>query len=206
MHSPWFFARSGLAAVLAVAAIVLSVALSSGSGSRAANAAAPDSSQMVGSGEPSAGSPVAPFQLGVVTGNSAAAPLPTDAPASARGLSKLPSCGAEVLFEEDVDLSPIPTAPGPTTDPEANQQASDCLISAWENRRPAVLVTDALSDEADEVYSIYRMPGDGTVQVIVRVLSHADKTVSWTQRTCRQLSVQQGSVTPADCEAEAPMN
>jgi hypothetical protein len=204
MHSRWFFARSGLAAVLALTAIVLSVALSSGAGSRAANVAPSATSETAG--EPGAGSPIAPFQLGEVPGNSAAAPLPTDAPAAVRGLATLPSCGAEVLFEEDVDLSPIPTAPGPTTDPEANQQAGDCLISAWQNHRPAVLATSAISDEADQVYSIYRLPGDGTVQVIVRVLSHTDRTVSWTQRTCRQLSIQQGAVTPADCDSEAPMN
>jgi hypothetical protein len=191
---------------MATAAIVLSVAISSNPGSRAASVASPNSSQAVGSGEQDPRSPVAAFQLGVVPGNSAVAPLPTDAPTAVRGLQTLPSCGAQVLFEQDVDMSPIPTAPGPTTDPDANQQGSDCLISAWQNRRSAVLVTSAISDEADEVYSIYRLPGDGTVQVIVRVLSHADLTVAWTQRTCRQLSVQQGAVTPADCDSEAPMN
>ncbi len=151
-------------------------------------------------------SPTPAFQLGIVPGNSAGAPLPTDAPAALIPLPHLPSCGAEVLFEEDVDISPVPTAPGPVTDPTANQQATDCLLSAWENGRAAVLVTSAISDEADEIYSIYRLPGDGTVDVIVRVRSHSDQTVSWTERTCRQLSVQQGAVTPADCDPEAPMN
>ena len=105
----------------------------------------------------------------MVPGNSADAPLPTGAPAALSALPQLPSCGAEVLFEQDVDISPVPTAPGPVTDPEANQQAADCLLSAWENGRAAVLVTSAISDEADEIYSIYRLPGDGTVDVIVRV-------------------------------------
>jgi hypothetical protein len=79
------------------------------------------------------------------------------------------------------------------------------LLSAWENGRPALLATSAISDEADEIYSIYRLPANGTAEVTVRVRSHSDQTVSWTERTCRQLSVQQGAVTPADCDAEAPM-
>jgi len=142
----------------------------------------------------------------LVPGNSALAPLPTDAPAAVRGLSKLPSCGGEILFEQDPDISPIPTAPGPTTDPSANTQATDCLMSAWSNKAPAELDTSLISDEADQIYTIYRLPGDGTVDVITRVWSHTDKTVTWTQATCQQLSVQDGAVTPADCQTETPIN
>jgi hypothetical protein len=120
-----------------------------------------------------------------------------------RKLAPLPSCGGEVLFEEDVvDISPIPTAPAPTSATGANQQGSDCLIAAWQNGLAAELDISSISDEADEVYSMYRLPGDGTVQLVVRVRSHADKTVSWTQSTCRQLSVQDGTLTPADCDPE----
>jgi hypothetical protein len=137
-----------------------------------------------------------------VSGDSASAPLPTDAPDFVRTLSTLPSCGAEVFFVQDVDMSPIPTAPGPVTDAAANQKATDCLIAAWENSLKAELDVSSISDEADEIYSIYRLTGDGTVQVINRVRSHTDQTIAWTQTTCRQLSVQDGAVTPADCDPE----
>jgi hypothetical protein len=198
-----------LGLVTAAAAIIVAVASSPASGPQSPAPSSPRFAEVgagAGAGEPGVPSPTPAFQLGTVPGNSAGAPLPTDAPAALLAPSQLPSCGAEVLFEQDVDISPIPTAAGPTTDPTANQQATDCLLSAWDNGRSAVLVTSAISDEADEIYSIYRLPGDGTVDVIVRVRSHSDQTVSWTRRTCRQLSVQQGAVTPADCDAEAPMN
>jgi hypothetical protein len=196
-----------LGLVTAAAAIIVAVASSPASASQSPAPSSPSFAQVgAGTGEPGIPSPTPAFQLGIVPGNSAGAPLPTDAPAAALALPAMPSCGAEVLFEQDVDISPIPTAPGPVTDPTANQQATDCLLSAWENGRSAVLVTSAISDEADEIYSIYRLPGDGTVDVIVRVRSRSDQTVSWTRRTCRQLSMQQGVVTPADCDAEAPMN
>ena len=139
-----------------------------------------------------------------VPGNSVVVPLPTDAPAGVRALSALPSCGAEVLFEEDVDITPIPTAPGPTTAPSDIQAATNCLISAWQNGAAAELLISETSDEADEIFSIYRLPGDGTVQLIVRVLSHSDRTISWTQRTCRQLTVQDGTLTPDNCDSETP--
>jgi hypothetical protein len=147
----------------------------------------------------------ASFPLGRVPGNSATAPLPTDAPAAVIALAPLPSCGAEILFEQDVDISPIPTAPGPVTDPATSQKAVDCLIAAWENGLKAELAVSAISDEADEIYTIYRLNGDGTLQLIVRVRSHSDKTIGWTQTTCRQLSVQQGTLTPADCDLEKPI-
>jgi hypothetical protein len=146
--------------------------------------------------------PASAPSLGLVPGNSVAPPLPRDVPASVRALPPLPSCGAEVLFEEDVDITPVPTPPGPTSNATDNRLALDCLIAAWENGTPAQMIIAETSDEADEIYSIYRLPGDGTVLLIVRVLSHTDRTVSWTQRTCRQLSVQEGSLTPADCETE----
>lgn len=155
---------------------------------------------------PSAGAPAGgSFPLGRVAGNSITAPLPTDAPAVVKSLAPLPSCGAEILFEQDVDMSPIPTAPGPTTAATTNQQGLDCLTAAWENGLKAEFDVSSISDEADEVYSMYRLPGDGTVQMIVRVRSHSDQTVSWTQTTCRQLSVQDGAVTPAACESETPI-
>lgn len=207
MRSPvWALRGSALLAVMVMAAIAVSCAGVSSDGARGAVASADLSRMGLGSGELAVPSSMPTFQLGVVPGNSVKAPLPTGAPTSIRSLSVLPSCGAEVLFEQDVDLSPIPTAPGPVTDAETNQQAADCLISAWQNGRPAELVTSSISDEADEIYSIYRLPGDGTVDVIVRVRAHADQTIAWTIRICRQLSVQQGAVTPADCEAEAPVN
>ena len=63
----------------------------------------------------------------------------------------------------------------------------------------------AISDEADEIYTMYRLPGDGQVDLIVRVRSHSDKTITWTRTTCRELSVQEGAVTPADCDTEMPV-
>ena len=150
-------------------------------------------------------SPAASVALGPVPGNSVAVPLPTDAPASVRGLAILPSCGAEILFEEDVDITPVPTAPGPTTNPTDNQQAVACLLAAWENGVSAQLIVSETTDEADQIFSIYRLPGDGTVRLLVRVLSHADHTIAWTQRTCTQLSAQEGSPTPADCQTETPI-
>jgi hypothetical protein len=135
-------------------------------------------------------------------GNSTTAPLPSDAPASVVALTPVRSCGAEILFEEDVDISPMPTAPGPLTDPAANKQAIDCLIDAWQNSKPAVLIVSEITDEADQLYTIYRLPGDDTVQLIARVFSHTDLTVTWTQTVCKQLSDQSGQVTPADCLSE----
>jgi hypothetical protein len=145
------------------------------------------------------------FPSGPVPGNSVTVPLPSDAPPSVRNLGSVPSCGAEILFEQDVDLSPIPTAPGPVTNAAANKQATDCLIAAWENGLAARLDVSAVSDEGDVVFSIYRLPGNGTLSLIVRVYSHADKTVTWTETTCRQLSLQDGTPTPADCDTEKPI-
>jgi hypothetical protein len=140
-----------------------------------------------------------------VPGNSTSVPLPSDAPAEVVALAPVRSCGAEILFEEDVDMSPIPTAPGPVTDPVSNQQAIDCLIDAWQNSKPAILTVSEVTDEADQLYTIYRLPGDDTVQLIARVFSHTDKTVAWTQTICKQLSDQSGQVTPADCLSETPL-
>jgi hypothetical protein len=145
------------------------------------------------------------FPLGPVPGNSVSAPLPTDAPAAVRSLAPLPSCGGEVLFEQDVDISPIPTAPGPTSEASSNLQGNNCLIAAWQNGLAAELDISLISDEADEIYSMYRLPGDGTVQLVVRVRSHTDKTILWTETICRQLSVQDGTLTPADCASEVPL-
>jgi hypothetical protein len=156
-------------------------------------------------GGPGGASATATFPLKPVPGNSVGVPIPSDAPAKVAALSALPSCGAEVLFEEDVDITPIPTPPGPTTNPSDNQLATACLLAAWENGTPAQLIVSETSDEADSIYSIYRLPGDGTLQLLVRVLSHSDQTVAWTQRTCRQLSLQDGVLTPADCDAETPI-
>jgi len=142
------------------------------------------------------------FPLRPVPGNSVVLRLPSDAPAKVKSRSALPSCGAEVLFANDAETTPIPTPPGPTTNPTDNQLAADCLLAAWESGASAELVVSEVSDEGDEILSIYRLPGDGTVQLVVRVLSHADRSVSWTQRICRQLSIQDGTVTPADCDIE----
>ena len=154
---------------------------------------------------PSSG-PAATPTLAPVPGNSVAIPLPTDAPASLRALPPLPSCGTEVLFEEDVDITPVPTPPGPTTAASQNQQAMDCLMTAWANGTPAEMVVSEATDEADQIYSIYRLPGDGTIQLTVRVLSHADQTIAWTQTSCTQLAVQDGGLVPSECQSETPIN
>jgi hypothetical protein len=153
-----------------------------------------------------AATPTPTFDLGPVPGNSVAAPLPTDAPATVRGLTQLPSCGGEVLFEPDPDISPLPTPPAPTSAPAANQQGANCLLSDWENNRPGQFAVSAISDEQDEVYTLYRLPGDGTVDVLTRVKSHPDQVISWTDATCRQLSLQGDQLTPADCSPETPLN
>ena len=101
-----------------------------------------------------------------------------------------------------MDISPIPTSPWSVTTPASNQVAVACLIDAWQNSQTAQLTTAEITDEADEIFTIYRLPGDGTVQVVTRVLSHTDKVVAWTTATCKQLSDQSGQVTPADCNAE----
>jgi hypothetical protein len=142
------------------------------------------------------------FPNGPIPGNSVNAPLPTDAPQVVVARDALPDCGAQINFEEDVDISPIPTAPGPVSNDADNKQAQDCLIAAWENGLKAEMRVSAISDEADEIYTIYRLPGDGTVQLIVRVRSHTELTVMWTQAVCRQLSIQDGVLTPADCASE----
>jgi hypothetical protein len=148
--------------------------------------------------------PAAPVMT-PVPGNGVAVALPSDAPATVVAMSALPSCGTEILFEEDVDMSPVPTPPGPTTAPSANKQALDCLISAWESGTAAEMRVSQVSDEADQIFSIYRLPGDGSVQLVVRVYAHADKTVTWTKTVCRQLSIQDGTVTPASCDSETPI-
>ena len=150
--------------------------------------------------------PTPTFDLGPVPGNSISAPLPTDAPAVVSGLAPLPSCGGLILFEADPDISPLPTAPAPTSPPEANQQGANCLISDWENGRQGQLAVSAISDEQDEIYTLYRLPGNGTVDVLTRVKSHPDQVVTWTDVTCRQLSIQEGQLTPADCSPETPLN
>jgi len=139
-------------------------------------------------------------------GNSVVAALPTDAPASVLSMTPLRSCGAEILFEEDVDISPIPTSPWVVTTSATNKVAVDCLIDAWQNGQAAQLTTAEISDEADEIFTIYRLPGDGTVQVVTRVWSHTDKVVAWTSAVCKQLSDQSGQLTPADCATEVPIN
>jgi len=103
-------------------------------------------------------------------------------------------------------MSPVPTAPGPTSAASANQQGDDCLIAAWQNGLAAELDISLISDEADEIFSMYRLPGDGTVQLVARVWSHTDKTVAWTETICKQLSIQDGTLTPADCSSEVPLN
>lgn len=141
-----------------------------------------------------------------VPGDSTNVPLPSDAPAAVVDLAPVRSCGAEVLFEEDVDISPVPTAPGPLTSAADNRQAVACLIDAWQNGKPAVLTVSEVTDEADQLFTIYRLPGDDTVQLIARVFSHTDLTVAWTQTVCKQLSDQSGQVTPADCLSETPIH
>jgi hypothetical protein len=148
---------------------------------------------------------VTPLPTWPVPGNSIAAPLPTDAPATVRSLPRLTDCGAELLFEADPDISPLPTPPWATTAPSANRQGTDCLMSAWENGQAAQLAVSAISDEQDEIYTIYRLPGDSSVQVFVRVRSHADQIVTWTETTCQSLSLQEGAVTPASCLSETPI-
>ncbi len=160
---------------------------------------------LIAQDQPGGSVPDEAFPTGPVPGNTFAVPLPSDAPAAVRSLATLPSCGAQILFEQDVDISPIPTAPGPVTPAAANTQAADCLIAAWENGLAAEMDVFAVSDEADEIFSIYRLPGDGELTLMVRVFSHSDQTVIWTQTTCRQLSIQDGTPTPADCDAETPI-
>ena len=143
---------------------------------------------------------------GPVAPNTVKAPLPTDAPATVRTLAPLPSCGGQILFEPDPDISPLPTPPVPPSTLTANRQAADCLIWAWENGKPAQLAVSAISDEQDEIYSLYRLPGDGTVDLLTRVKSHPDQAVSWTDATCKQLSLQGDQVTPAECSPETPLN
>jgi hypothetical protein len=150
--------------------------------------------------------PTPTFDLRPVPGNSIAAPLPSDAPAVVRGLAPLPSCGGLVLFEPDPDISPLPTPPSPTSAPAANLQGANCLLSDWENDRPGQLAVSAISDEQDEIYTLYRLPGDGTVDVLTRVKSHPDQVVAWTDATCRQLSLQGDDLVPADCSQETPLN
>jgi hypothetical protein len=140
-----------------------------------------------------------------IPGNAVVAPLPTDAPPAVVARPPLPSCGAEVLFEQDVDITPIPTPPGPTSAPADNAQAAACLQNAWDNGKPAELATSETSDEADEIYTIYSLPGDATVVVTTRVWSHTEKSATWSRSVCRQLSIQEGRVTPADCTAEQPL-
>jgi hypothetical protein len=146
-----------------------------------------------------------PFPTWPVPGNSVTAPLPTDAPSAVRRLAPLTDCGAELLFGRDDELSPIPTSPWPTTAPDENRRATDCLMAAWENGKSAQLVVSAISDEADEIYTIYRLPGDGSVQVFVRVRSQPDQATTWTRTTCKALSLLDGDVTPAACLLETPV-
>jgi hypothetical protein len=185
---------------LAAASVVAAVAACGAStGSRAP---AGGESQPAGG---TAGSTATAFPTWPVPGNSVAAPLPTDAPAAVRSLAPLTGCGAELVFEPDPDVSPLPTPPWATTSTAANRQATDCLMSAWENGHAAQLVVSLISDEQDEIYTIYRLPGDGSVQVFVRVRSHADQTVAWTRTTCQALSLQEDQVTPSSCLGETPI-
>jgi hypothetical protein len=192
--------RKSVSGAVLIVIAVLAAACGSTSGPAASQGS-------IGASSPTAAPTFTPsFPLKPVPGNSVVAPLPSDVPAQIRALKALPSCGAEVLFEEDVDITPIPTPPGPTTNPTDNQLALNCLMAAWENGAAAQMTVSQTSDEADQIYSLYRLPGDGTLQLVVRVLSHADHTISWTRTVCRQLSVQDGDVTPADCDSETPIS
>jgi hypothetical protein len=184
-------------------------------GSAAISPAASVGSAQVGSSDDATASPGGPtpaptptptFDLRPVPGNSLNVPLPTDAPAVVRALAPLPSCGGQVLFEPDPDISPLPTAPSPTSASAANLQGANCLLSHWENDRQGQLAISSISDEQDEIYTLYRLPGDGTVDVLTRVKSHPDQIVTWTDATCRQLSLQGDDLVPADCSQETPLN
>jgi hypothetical protein len=195
MQSPISAARRlATRAAAASAAIVIAVAFVSCGTFSSTTAALPSLPQATST-----------FQMGLVPGNSATAPLPTDAPKAVSSRTDLPSCGAENQFEEDPDVSPLPTAPWPTTSDADNTQANNCLISAWENGRQAELSVSLISDEADEIYTIYRLPGTGALELIVRVRSSSDKTVTWTQTTCKELSLQGDELTPSDCQLETPV-
>ncbi len=189
-------------AILALLAVVGAAAACAGAASPASPSVSSASSSGAGAGA-GAGAGVSYSPL---PGNSVTAALPTDAPSAVRSMTPLRSCGAEMLFAEDVDISPVPTSPWVVTTAATNKLAVACLIDAWENGQTAQLTTAEISDEADEIFTIYRLPGDGTVQVVTRVLSHTDKVVAWTTASCRQLSDQAGQLTPADCNTEVPIN
>jgi hypothetical protein len=187
--------RLGMA-ILALIVVVGSAAACAGAASPAGPSVSSAASAVAGAG----------FSYRLLPGNSVTAALPTDAPLAVRSMAPLRSCGAQILFAEDVDISPVPTSPWVVTTSAANQVAIACLIDAWENGQTAQLTTAEISDEADEIFTIYRLPGDGTVQVVTRVLSHTDKVVAWTTASCRQLSDQAGQLTPADCNTEVPIH
>ena len=189
--------RLGMA-ILTLLAVVGTAAACAG----AASPASPSGSSASSSG----GGAGAGVSYSPLPGNSVTAALPTDAPSAVRSMTPLRSCGAEILFAEDVDISPVPTSPWVVTTSATNKLAVACLIDAWENGQTAQLTTAEISDEADEIFTIYRLPGDGTVQVVTRVLSHTDKVVAWTTASCRQLSDQAGQLTPADCNTEVPIH
>ena len=204
---------------MALAALALVVVVGCGGGSSSATAspggvAGPSGAvgpseapaQAGGTTAVSAPTPVVTFPSSPVPGNSQVAPLPTDAPPTVTHAAPLPSCGGELLFEADPDISPLPTPPWKTTETSANRQGASCLIWAWENGKPAQLAISVITDEQDEVYTLYRLPGDGTVDVLTRVKSKPDQAVSWTDVTCKQLSIQEDQVTPADCSPETPLN
>ncbi len=137
-----------------------------------------------------------------VPGNSILLTLPSDAPKSVPGAVAEPSCGGIVSFEVDPDISPAPTLPRDVTEAASVEKAEACLMSAWNGHRAAALETAETTDEQDAIFTIYRLPGDGTVDLIVRLDSWTEKTVTWTETTCRGLTLQDGRVTPMDCDTE----
>lgn len=206
--------RLSPAALLAPLLLVVVLGCGSAASSSGAPAAASVTAEAAGSAtasQPVVGmtnlpSATAAFPTGPVPGNSLTAPLPTDAPRVVTGLAPLPSCGGELNFEADPDISPLPTTPWATSAPAANRQAAQCLIWAWENGKTAQLAISSISDEQDEIYTLYRLVGDGTVDVLTRVKSKPDQAVTWTDATCKQLSLQGDQITPADCSPETPLN
>ncbi len=174
----------------------------SGCTATASQAPATRSTHPAGSWLAASGAAQSAAAVSLVPGNSVSLPVPADLPASAAAKASRPTCGVTISFEVDPDASPAPTLPSNLTGSAANDAALGCLLSAWRAHAAAALWTVETTDEQDEVFTIYRLSGDGTLDVIVRLASHTEKTVTWTETACRDLTLQDGRVTPMDCASE----
>jgi hypothetical protein len=102
-----------------------------------------------------------------------ATPIPSGAqlnnpPPEVRNRAPLPLCGTEVVVHG----------------PGANVLARECFWSAYQNRRPAELISTQTTIEGDPITLVYRTVGDGRVEIFIDSTQDAFGSGAWTRLRC----------------------